>query len=126
MEHKCVVVLEDDPDLAALVVELLSEHDYDVVVVTDPEELLATAARRHPCVALVDSTNPSHFDLWWVGPPLAAIGSPPIAFTAHSGAQAAFEADSHDFVGVIPKPFDADEFLRVVDTICWEDYQKAS
>ena len=125
MEHKCVIVLDDDPDLVAMVTEILSYQDYHVVAVASPDELLDMAERRHPCVALVDGMNPARFDLWWLGPRLAALGVPPIAFTADGGARAAFEADAHDFVGVIAKPFDIDEFLRVVDTICWEDHHCA-
>lgn len=119
---KCVVVLEDDPDLASLVRELLHDEGYNVIDVMSPDELLAEAARRAPCLALVDSTNPSQFDLWELGPRLMKMGVPPVVFTAHSSAHDEFERDSHGFVGVVGKPFDADEFLQVVNNICWENH----
>jgi DNA-binding NtrC family response regulator len=122
---KPVVLLEDDEDLAELVVELLTDAGYGVFHVRDVESLLLEAARRSPCVALVDSTNPREFDLWWIGPKLVQMGVPPVAFTAHASAQTQFEADSQGYAGVVGKPFDADEFLQVVDTICWEDHEEA-
>ncbi len=121
-----VVLLEDDLDVADLVDELLHDTGYEVVHVTNVDALLQEAALRSPCVALVDGLSPTEFDLWWVGPKLAALGVPALAFTAHAAATTEFEADRHGFVGVVAKPFDADEFLRVVDTICWEDHQKAA
>lgn len=120
-----VVVLEDDLDLAALVSELLQEAGYEVVHVTDADSLLCEAALRSPCIALIDGLSPRAFNLWWIGPRLAALGVPPVAFTAHASATSEFEADSHGFVGVLVKPFDADEFLRLVDTICWDDHHAA-
>jgi DNA-binding NtrC family response regulator len=118
-----VVLLEDDFDLAALVTELLQDAGYEVVHVTNVDDMLSEAVLRSPCVALVDGMSPTEFDLWWIGPKLAALGVPPVAFTAHFGAVAEFEADRHGFVGVISKPFDADEFVRLVGAICWEDHQ---
>jgi DNA-binding NtrC family response regulator len=118
-----VILREDDPDLTVLVIEILEDADYKVIHVVDVESLLALARQNSPCVALVDGTNPSGFDLWWLGPELAKLGVPPVAFTAHASARQQFEEDSHGYVGIISKPFDADEFLAVVNAICWEDHQ---
>ena len=123
---KCVVLREDDPDLTVLVTELLEEADYLVAHVLTVEDLLREAAVRSPCVALVDSSNPSQFDLWWLGPELNKLGVPPLAFTAHESAKDEFRKDPHGYVGVIGKPFDADEFLDVVNQICWEDHHAAA
>lgn len=120
-----VVVLEDDLDLAALVSELLQVSGYEVIHVTDTDSLLCESALRSPCIALVDGLSPTAFNLWWIGPKLAALGIPPVAFTAHAAAIAEFEADSHGFVGVVTKPFDADEFLHLVCSICWDDHHTA-
>ena len=123
---KCVILLEDDPDVAEVAGELLAESGYTIVHVTAPDELLVEAARRAPCVALLDSTDSKSFDLWSLGPKLAEMGVPPIAFTAHASATEQFEADPHGFVGIVPKPFDADEFVAIVDSICWEEHQAAA
>lgn len=123
---KCVLLLEDDPDLANLVSELLDEEGYAVVHVTTVDDLFLEAARRSPCIALLDSTDSRTFDLWPLGSKLVELGVPPIAFTAHASAQAEFEADAHDFVGIVPKPFDAEEFIRLVNTICWEENRAAA
>src|SRR5579875_3902461 len=114
--EKCVIILEDDPDLAHLVRELLTGEGYSAFVTGDADQLLAEAAVRAPCVALVDSMNPAEYDMWWVGPKLAQLGVPPVAFTAHASARTQFEADRHDFLAIIEKPFDAQEFLDVVNS----------
>jgi two-component system, NtrC family, nitrogen regulation response regulator NtrX len=123
---KCVVLLEDEPDLAQLVRELLEDEGYALFHSTTVEELLREAAARSPCVALIDGLSPTGFNLWWVGPKLSQLGVPAVAFTAHASALAEFAADPHGFVGVIGKPFDANEFLDLVNSICWEDHKAAS
>lgn len=119
---KRVVLREDDEDLALLVQEILEEGGYSVVRVIDVDELLRVVKQHAPCVALLDGTGTSSYDLWWIGPELRKLGVPPVAFTAHASARREFAADSHGFVGIISKPFDADEFLNVVNQICWEDH----
>lgn len=120
---KTVILREDDRDLAALVLELLEDAGYKVVLTESIEETLAAAARNSPCLALIDGTSPTSFDLWWLGPELSKLGVPPIAFTAHASARADFQADSCGYVGVVGKPFDADEFLSLVDSVCWAEHQ---
>jgi len=121
-----VILREDDADLARLVRELLEDQDYVVVHVVEVQDLLLEAVRRAPCVALIDGTGGTSFDLWWIGPVLNKLGVPPVAFTAHSSARDEFAADPHDFVGVVSKPFDAGEFVDLVDTICWDHEQEAA
>jgi DNA-binding NtrC family response regulator len=118
---KCVILREDEADLAALVSELLGESGYTVIHVTSVQDLLIEASRRAPCVALVDGTSPSSFDLWWIGSVLSKLGVPSVAFTAHASAREEFATDPHGFVGVVSKPFDADDFVNLVDSICWEE-----
>lgn len=121
-----VVLREDDPDLRHLVHELLADSDYLVCDVETIEDLLRECKRRSPCVALIDSTSPTEFDLWHIGPLLAEIGVPAVAFTAHARATEQFETDPSGFVGVVSKPFDADEFVDIVNAICWEDHDRAA
>jgi DNA-binding response OmpR family regulator len=123
---KCVILREDEPELAALVTELLEEAGYRVIVVETVEELLHEASQRSPCLALIDGTHPSSFDLWNLGPTLQAMDVPPVAFTAHSSAQQEFAADARGYVGIVSKPFDADEFVSLVNSICWEEHKAAA
>ena len=126
MRGKCVIVREDDVELTRLVRELLEEDGYTVIHVTSIQDLLVEAARRGPCLALIDGTSSTGFDLWWLGPVLSKLGVPPIAFTAHASAQAEFDADHSDYVGIVPKPFDMDGFISLVETICWEQEHEAA
>jgi DNA-binding NtrC family response regulator len=123
---KCVVVREDEQDLVDLVRELLEDADFSVTHVTTVEDLFIEVARRLPCVALIDGTSPSSFDLWWAGPVLEDLGVPAIAFTAHASARQEFEAGKPGYVGVVSKPFDADEFIDLVNSICWEEKHAAA
>ncbi|GAC1321093.1 MAG: response regulator [Chloroflexota bacterium] len=123
---KCVIVLEDDADLMALVREFLEESEYRVVVVSSADDLLVEAARHTPCVALVDSTDPVKFNLWPLGKRLQQLDVPAIAFTAHASARAEFDADSHGFVDIVSKPFDVDEFLEAVNRVCWQPHHMAA
>ncbi|HZS93331.1 MAG TPA: response regulator [Chloroflexota bacterium] len=116
MPNEVVLVLEDSPDVAMVVSELLADAAYDVRLVGSPEELLEEAGRGEASVALVDSADPSHFDLWWVGPRLVEAGVRPIVFSAHSDIRRAFRENPHGFVGIVPKPFDVDELLRVMES----------
>jgi DNA-binding NtrC family response regulator len=117
-----VVLREDDPDLCELVHELLEEQNFVVHDVVEIGDLMETCTRRSPCVALIDSTSSTEFDLWHLGPMLANLGVPAVAFTAHATARRQFEANSNGYVGVVSKPFDADEFIRLVESICWEEH----
>lgn len=118
---KCVLLLEDEPELASLVEELLTDAGFRVVHVPDVDGLLLAARQHSPCVALIDGGSRSHFDRWCIGPQLVELGVPPVAFTAHTSAQMEFEANSNGFVGIVTKPFDADEFIWLVQNICWQD-----
>ena len=120
---KYVILHEDDRDLAQLVIELLEEQNYSVIHVQDIEQLLVQAALHSPCVALVDGNSPTEFDLWPLGEKLAKLGVPPVAFTAHASARQRFATSPSGYIGVLLKPFDADEFVEVVNGICWEEHQ---
>src|SRR5579872_7246652 len=121
-----VLLLEDEPDLAGLVKEILGDEGYQVYHVTEVDQLLELAGRHRPCVALIDGKSPTRFDLWDLGPQLRALGVPPVAFTAHGSAEQEFRQDPRGYEAVIAKPFDANEFSDVVNSICWEDRQAAS
>lgn len=123
---KVVIVREDEPELVDLIRELLEDAGYTVVPVLTVEELLREAVKRSPCVALIDGMNPIGFDLWWLGPVLSRLNVPGVVFTAHVSAVQEFERDPHEYIGIISKPFDADRFLDVVNSICWEEHQAAA
>ncbi len=120
-----VVLREDDPDVRHLVHELLEEQGYLVFDARDIEDLLDEVKLRSPCVALIDSTSSTEFDLWHLGPLLAQFGVPAVAFTAHSTARQQFEENPSGYIGVVSKPFDASEFIELVDSICLEESQEA-
>ena len=52
---KCVLLLEDEPELASLVEELLTDAGFRVVHVPDVDGLVLAARQHSPCVALIDA-----------------------------------------------------------------------
>jgi len=114
----CILVREDDEDLADLVMKLLEGDGYAPVLVASIQELLVEAVRRTPCAALVDGSSPTSYDMWWVGEVLSRLDVQALAFTGHASAQKDFEEDSHGFVGVVLKPFDVEDLLNEVHALC--------
>jgi len=105
-----VLIVEDDADIANLLVDLLTDEGY------------AVALLRPDCV-LVDGAVPGSYggswaDAAWMRAQEAAI--PVIMFSADRGATT--EAISNlsersraaGFAAVLPKPFEIDDLLRVI------------
>jgi CheY-like chemotaxis protein len=111
-----VLVVEDDPTLAAVVAIMLSEDGHDVVSVADRRAALALLPGGTWDVCLSDgfdavATGPSERDL----AELAALQAvaPVVVFTAH--AWAAHQGPERFGVSaLLPKPFD---LADLVDTL---------
>ena len=120
-EPPLVLVVEDDPPVRALLVELLSDG-YAVLEAQDGLEAVQAADRvlrpaRHPCLMLLDMMLPhldglgvlQHLRDQRLGVPVAAMSADRILLTraATAGAEA-----------ILPKPFDVDQVLQVVKRFC--------
>jgi CheY-like chemotaxis protein len=109
-----VLVVEDDPDLAALEAEVLAERGHRVEVASNGREALAAVERAPPDVILLDMRMPvmngrEFADEYRRREPRTA---PIVVVTAAEDAQRrAAEVGASDWLG---KPFDPDALVEKV------------
>ncbi len=109
-----VLVVEDDPDLAALMEMILGEAGYDVETAGDGAEALDRIAARMPAVILLDMRMPV-MDGWHFAREFAARygpATPIVVVTAAENARRRAEEIGAD--AWLEKPFDIEDVLRVV------------
>ena len=109
-----VLLIEDEPDLIAIVSETLRDEGYDVVAVNDGRAGLERARTNPPGLILLDLWMPgmSGREFLRVYGELPAPRAPVILVTA-----SATQDGDVDVVGadaVLAKPFDLDELVNVV------------
>ncbi len=100
-----VLVVDDDPELARMVAEILEENGFRAVDVTDPEEAINRAGAKHFAVAVVDFVMPGMNGLQLadrirVADPETQI----VMLTAHANLEVAIEVINHAIFGLIAKP----------------------
>lgn len=109
-----VLVVEDDPDMAALVHMIVSEAGYGVRTAADGAAALERVAERMPGVILLDMRMPV-MDGWEFAREFGARfgrAAPVVVITAAENARARAEEISAD--GWLEKPFELDDVLRMV------------
>ena len=110
-----VLVVEDDPDLAALVQMILTDGGYEVALAGDGLAALARVAERMPGVILLDMRMPIMNGWEFAREYQKRYGreaAPIVVVTAAEDARARAEEIGAD--GWLEKPFDIDDVLRIV------------
>ena len=113
-----VLVIDDDPDIAAVIVEVLDDEGYDTETASNGEAALEAIHRRgpeRPSLILLDYNMPV-----CDGPAFAAAyrerpgpHAPLVCLTAaHSAATRCAEMGAEAFLG---KPFGLDDLLALVE-----------
>jgi CheY-like chemotaxis protein len=114
-EQRCVLLVEDDPDLRAFVAEVLTEAGYRVLAAADGLAALEQAAAQRPDLVLLDMRMPC-MDGWEFARRFRTqhVGHVPIiVFTAATDAtQRAGEIQAD---GYLAKPFELAELLAIVE-----------
>lgn len=124
-----VLLIDDDADVADVVLAILSDDGYSVGVLMDVshESILAAVGRQEPdCILLDGSSGPEYGSSWAEAAYLAARDRPipTIMFSAHAGdvREARHEqsdrARAAEFAAILQKPFTLDELLTAVATAC--------
>lgn len=108
-----ILVVDDEPAIRALLVEVLSEEGYAVVTAHNGRSALDLATRDRPDLVLTDVMMPELDGLGLIRrfratPHLTAI--PVVLMSAVNGA---LPTDA-DAIAVVPKPFDLDHVLAVI------------
>jgi CheY-like chemotaxis protein len=111
-----VLLVEDDPDIAASVGDVLKAEGYDLVEATSGDEAIRAVEAHCPDLVLLD---------WRL--PIGPVGTelvrrlrdqcerlPIVVVSADPGALS--EARAADVSDYLPKPFSIEDLLHVVDT----------
>lgn len=112
-----VYVADDEPELASLLAETLSDAGHQVVTSNDGASLLAKVAQKAPDLILLDINMPG-LSGWDVRRKLldSNVQAPVIAVTAQGGQSTEVSALSTlQFAGFVRKPFRLVEVLDAVD-----------
>ena len=111
-----VLVVEDDPSLRALYVEVLGDEGWHVLEARDGVEALEVLeSATLPCVAIVDLRMP-RMDGWQLAPHLRRRGLPFVVIAAHYRIQD--EAAQVGASSWLQKPVALDRLLDVVRRAC--------
>jgi DNA-binding response OmpR family regulator len=109
-----VLVVEDDPDLAALVEIILSDAGYEVAVAGDGAQALAAVALRMPAVILLDMRMPvmNGWEFARAFDERFGHAAPIVVVTAAENAR--LRASEIGAEGWLEKPFDIEDVLATV------------
>jgi CheY-like chemotaxis protein len=120
-----VLVVDDDPDICALIEEILTDEGFAVSLLREggPEMLRVTVAKLEPDCILLDGESPSGYGASWADAAYLAARNrrvPVIMMTGSADAiQEASEATSVQsqaaaFAGVVSKPFELEHLIETV------------
>lgn len=113
MSHH-ILIVDDDPFIRATISEVLAEEGYTLATATNGAEGLDAVAGAMPAAVLLDMRMPV-LDGWGFARALKerGVSLPIIVMTAAQDARR--WSQEIGAVGVLAKPFDLDELLRVVE-----------
>lgn len=129
-----VLLIDDDEDVADVVVAILTDEEYLVEVLADTshESVLAAVGKQEPdCILLDGASGPEYGSSWAEAAYLGARERPipTIMFSAHHGDVKEAEQEESDraraaeFAAVVAKPFSLDDLLEAVATACGNSEQ---
>ncbi len=113
--ERTVLVVEDDPDLSALLAVILAEAGYPVMTAGDGLEALERVAERLPGLVLLDMRMP-RMNGWEFALELRARhghAAPIVVVTAAENAR--LRAEEIEAEGWLEKPFELEQVMREVE-----------
>jgi len=124
-----VLLIDDDADVASVVLAILTDDGYAVSVLVDAshDSILAAVGKQEPDCVLLDGSSRAEYGSSWADAAYLAARErsiPTIMFSAHAAdLREAREAESEraraaDFAAVLGKPFSLDELLTAVAAAC--------
>lgn len=124
-----VLVIDDDADVADVVLAILSDDGYLVSTLTDiaHDSILVAVGKQEPDCILLDGSHTTDYGSSWAEAAYLAARErsvPTIMFSAHmrdlreAGAEETDRALAADFAAVLAKPFGLDDLLTAVATAC--------
>ena len=124
-----VLLIDDDADVANVVLAILTDEGYAVSVLVDTsrDAILAAVGKQEPDCVILDGGSASEYGSSWADAAYLAARQrsiPTIMFRAHvADVREAREAQSEraraaDFAAILDKPFSLDDLLTAVATAC--------
>ena len=112
---KSILVVDDDPDILEMVVQVLQTEGYEVVAARNPEEFqTAFDTSPLPHLVLLDIRMPSRDGFGLASDVRSKFNIPIIFMTAHDCAKYRLYAPIAGASDYIQKPFDPDVLLAAV------------
>jgi CheY-like chemotaxis protein len=112
-----IMVVEDSPDVRAVMVRLLRYGGYDVIETVNGQEALARMREHEPALVLLDLSMPV-MNGWMTLSAIRALPGgdriPVVAVTAHAMTGDREAALKHGFDAYVTKPLDIHVFLDTV------------
>jgi two-component system, chemotaxis family, chemotaxis protein CheY len=112
-----VLVVDDDETIRATVSEMLDLEGYPVRLAADGAEALRSVEETPPGLILLDMRMPV-LDGWGVARGLAERGLAPKILVMSAAADARRWAREIGASAVLPKPFEIDELISLVERHC--------
>ncbi len=112
-----ILVVEDDPTLAALEVEVLTAHGYTVVTVHSGELAITTLRHLIPDLVVLDLELTGNLNGWEVFQELRAIADIPVLITSSLVSVRTYMRDSGETrctLDHLPKPYPMQTLLKRV------------
>ncbi len=126
LRKKVVVIGEDDEPIALLLRDSINDEiGYQAVVVPDGALVIETVRQVHADLLILDIMMPglSGFEVYDRIVQDDAIRNMPVLFVSAAAKQFEHEFASRKIADIIPKPFDLNELLERVRTLCPADAQ---
>jgi DNA-binding response OmpR family regulator len=110
--HRCIVVIDDEPEVLSLLRDILELADYQVIPVAHPGDVQSTIRDASPDLFLIDIMLPgmSGIELAQQLRTSGYAATPMIAMSA-SRLMATYASGSGVFEDTITKPFEVDALL---------------
>ena len=118
--HPCrILVVDDEPELRAVVSLVLSDEGYEVAEAANGAEAIQVLEQTQPACVLLDMRMPV-LDGWGFARELEArhLHVPVVVMTAAQDAQR--WCNEIGAAGCVPKPFDMGDLLDTVERVCGE------
>lgn len=113
-EPRCVLVVDDDPDMADVIVLVLQRAGYAIRRAENGEQALEAAAAERPALVLLDMLMPV-MDGWQCARELRARYGHDVPIVVVSAAEhVGRRGDEIDAEETLPKPFDVADLLTIV------------
>ena len=129
-----VLLVDDDADVADVVIAILTDEDYlvDVLPDTSHESVMAAVGMQEPDCILLDGARGLEYGSSWAE--AAYLGArdrpiPTIMFSAHARdvreaqREESDRARAAEFAAILAKPFSLDDLLAAVATACGRSEQ---